>query len=117
MTTKEQIIDKANEFARARIVPNQTNIYGELAISYARDAALDMAEYMQRQIDQANEDGELLAYNCEKRVRQEIIDKACKWLEEQFYHSNIMECFKKIPELEKEFEAMLNENKKQNNYE
>lgn len=39
-----------------------------------------MQEHMQRKLDQANEDGELLAYNCENRVRKEMVEKACKLL-------------------------------------
>lgn len=52
-----------------------------------------------------------LIYEHIERYRQQMVDKACKWLVEQFYYSNLMEGWKKIPELEKEFEAMLNENK------
>lgn len=40
----------------------------------------------ERLIMQAKEDGELLAYNCEKRVRKEMIDKACEWLKINYGH-------------------------------
>lgn len=41
-------------------------------------------ELLRRKVDQEREDGELLAYNCEKRARKEIIEKAVKWLEKDF---------------------------------
>lgn len=44
-------------------------------------------------------------------AKRQMVDNVCKWLEEQFYYSNLMEGVRKIPELEREFEAMLNENK------
>lgn len=38
-------IELAEQFAESRIIPCQTNIHGSIAVRYAIDAALDMAEY------------------------------------------------------------------------
>ena len=47
--TNEEV---ATIFAKNRTIPNQTNIQGEMAIRYAHDAAMDMAEYKNKQMIQ-----------------------------------------------------------------
>lgn len=44
---------------------------------YDIDKCIDI---MQRQIDQAKEDGELLAYNCQKRGYREAVNDTVVWL-------------------------------------
>ena len=38
-------VELAKQFAESRIIPCQTNIHRSMAVRYAMDAALDMAEY------------------------------------------------------------------------
>lgn len=45
---------------------------------------------LQLRLAQERENGELLAYNCEKRAREQMIDKACEWLKEYIGHGHLV---------------------------
>lgn len=62
--------EKAREISVKRIISEQNNITGELAIRYAHDACIDMSQWKDEQL---------------AAEKQSLIEKACEWVKRNVY--------------------------------
>lgn len=75
--TTEQIHNESTRAALRILVQCCNNEVHYNDYKFVTNTIENLMLRVQRETDQAREDGEQLAYNCEKQVKKKMIEKAC----------------------------------------